>query len=342
MKILIHATALYPMIGGYEAMVEVVAKGLALLGHDVQIITQARPPNENESNDAERFPFALLRNPGFLRWLEALRWADVYLSFNLSVKGVLPWLLRRVPFVISHQGWYSDFNRPKTLLSKVKLFLCRLASNIACSSAVASYLETPSVVIPNTYDDAVFHERPEIRRNRDILFVGRLVSDKGPALVLEAAALLLKQGLRPSITMTGAGPEDEALQTESQKLQLQDQVHFTGPKRGEELGCLMNAHRILVVPSIWAEPFGIVALEGLASGCVVIGSQQGGLKDAIGACGLVFPNGNAAALAKALGQVLLGEWKFPEKRVIDQHLHLHSAIAISGAFAAALDQALRK
>ncbi len=327
------------MIGGYEAMAEVVAKGLALLGHDVQIITQARPPNENESSDTERFPFTVLRNPGFFRWLEALRWADVCLSFNLSVKGLLPWFVRRVPLVISHQGWYSDFNRPKTLLAKVKLFLCRLASNIACSSAVASYLEAPSVVIPNAYDDVVFHGRPEIRRNRDILFVGRLVSDKGPGLVLEAATLLAKQGLRPSITMTGAGPEAEALQTQSQQLQLQDQVQFTGPKRGEELGRLMNAHRILVVPSIWAEPFGIVALEGLASGCVVIGSEQGGLKDAIGACGLVFPNGNADALAKALEQVLLGEWTFPEKRVMEQHLHLHSAGAISGAFEGVLYQA---
>jgi glycosyltransferase involved in cell wall biosynthesis len=139
--------------------------------------------------------------------------------------------------------------------------------------------------------------------------------------------------------MTGAGPEAEALQTQSQQLQLQDQVQFTGPKRGEELGRLMNAHRILVVPSIWAEPFGIVALEGLASGCVVIGSEQGGLKDAIGACGLVFPNGNADALAKALEQVLLGEWTFPEKRVMEQHLHLHSAGAISGAFEGVLYQA---
>ncbi len=42
---------------------------------------------------------------------------------------------------------------------------------------------------------------------------------------------------------------------------------------------------------------GIVALEGIACGCVVIGSQGGGLKDAIGNCGLTYPNGDVAALA---------------------------------------------
>jgi glycosyltransferase involved in cell wall biosynthesis len=66
----------------------------------------------------------------------------------------------------------------------------------------------------------------------------------------------------------------------------------------------LNRHRILVVPSRWPEPFGIVALEAIACGCVVVGSAGGGLSEAIGPCGLTFPNGDGAALAHVLRELL--------------------------------------
>jgi glycosyltransferase involved in cell wall biosynthesis len=67
---------------------------------------------------------------------------------------------------------------------------------------------------------------------------------------------------------------------------------------------LLNQHRILVVPSRWPEPFGIVAVEAIACGCVVVGSVEGGLPEAIGPCGLTFPNGETEALAGVLQQLL--------------------------------------
>ena len=63
----------------------------------------------------------------------------------------------------------------------------------------------------------------------------------------------------------------------------------------------------MIVPSRWAEPFGIVALEGIATGCALVASSGGGLPDAVGPCGLLFPNGDAAALALALKKVLSDE-----------------------------------
>ena len=61
---------------------------------------------------------------------------------------------------------------------------------------------------------------------------------------------------------------------------------------------------MLAVPSRWREPFGIVALEGIACGCVVVASEGGGLAEAVGPCGLTFANGDTAALAAQLGRVL--------------------------------------
>jgi glycosyltransferase involved in cell wall biosynthesis len=81
---------------------------------------------------------------------------------------------------------------------------------------------------------------------------------------------------------------------------LREQVSFAGSRRGSELADLLRRHKIMVVPSRYAEPFGVVALEGIACGCLVIGSNGGGLPEAIGPCGQTFPNGDVQALAAAL------------------------------------------
>ena len=56
--------------------------------------------------------------------------------------------------------------------------------------------------------------------------------------------------------------------------------------------------------SRWAEPFGIVALEGIACGCAVVGTALGGLPEAIGPCGLTVPNADTSAMGRALRSLL--------------------------------------
>src|SRR2546429_9790427 len=90
-------------------------------------------------------------------------------------------------------------------------------------------------------------------------------------------------------------------------LDLEDQVAFAGAPPSDEVANLLHQHRIMVVPSLWEESFGVVALEGIASGCAVVGSEGGGLPEAIGLCGLTFPNGDANALAEKLAQLLTND-----------------------------------
>ncbi len=73
--------------------------------------------------------------------------------------------------------------------------------------------------------------------------------------------------------------------------------------RGDALARLLNRHRVLVVPSRWEEPFGIVALEGAACGCVVVGTRSSGLVEAIGPCGPLVPKEDPQALAAALARL---------------------------------------
>jgi glycosyltransferase involved in cell wall biosynthesis len=52
-------------------------------------------------------------------------------------------------------------------------------------------------------------------------------------------------------------------------------VDFVGTKTDHELVKLLNTHQIMVVPSLWNEPFGLVALEGVACGCVLSVPSEG-------------------------------------------------------------------
>ena len=89
----------------------------------------------------------------------------------------------------------------------------------------------------------------------------------------------------------------------------------------------------MVVPSLWAEPFGIVALEGIGCGCVVVGSEAGGLPDAIGPCGVTFPNGDVTALTAKLRSLLMDGSSVNRLRACaSTHLAKHTASAAGAAY----------
>jgi glycosyltransferase involved in cell wall biosynthesis len=137
-----------------------------------------------------------------------------------------------------------------------------------------------------------------------------LVSDKGADILLSAFSELIKDSLffeqtkkfKFSFTLSiiGDGPELLNLKEHAEKLKVAHLVSFVGPLKGEQLVQKLNEHQILVVPSIWEEPFGVVALEGAACGCLVVGSSGGGLVDAIGDSGLLFKRGDIGDLVLML------------------------------------------
>ncbi len=324
MKIVLHSPAFYPMIGGLEAFAAMLAGGLQARGHEVVVLCES----ELEPGVAEPFSFRVVRRASFFEKAYWLGRADAVVHAQISLKGLRPWLLTRKPLLVSHQTWLRETDgAAMTWPTRLKRFACRFARNVTCSAAIGHDLGLAHEVIPNPYDDFLFRLRPEVPRDRDLLFVGRLVSDKGVDLLLQALALL--PGRR--LTITGDGPEAAALPWRAEEWKVASRVTFTGPKRGEELARLMNAHRVLVVPSRWAEPFGIVALEGAASGCTVVASDGGGLPDAVGPCGSVFASGDAAALARVIETLPL-----PEPAAVAAHLARHRASAVVAAYEAEL------
>lgn len=134
-------------------------------------------------------------------------------------------------------------------------------------------------------------------------FWGAWFLKRDATFFLRSLSMLKAEGVCPSVSIIGDGPELPALRRLTAELDLSDRVVFLGTIR-EGRGKEIARHRIMVVPSSYAEPFGVVALEGLAAGCVIVASSAGGLPAAVGPCGILFPNGDARAMASALRDLL--------------------------------------
>jgi glycosyltransferase involved in cell wall biosynthesis len=317
----------YPSVGGLETIVSILAHEFVRQGHEVKLVCST------EANGSNSFPFEVYRQSSPSQLLKLARWCDIYFQANVSLKGIWPLLISRKPLAVSHNGWYSRPDGRKGWQDYLKQRVTRFAHNISVSRAVAEHLSSQSVVVPNAYREDIFYLMPEIARKKQLVFLGRLVSDKGADLLLDALAKLKEQGLRPRLTIIGSGPEEDSLRRQAKESGLDGQIEFAGLKSGQELARLLNEHQIMVVPSRWQEPFGIVALEAIACGCVVVGSEGGGLKDAIGLCGVTFPNGDTAALTQTLADLLANEQKLSDYRShAESHLLRHRKEEIAKSY----------
>lgn len=336
MRILIYSPAFAPMIGGIERVMETLATEFKAAGDDVCVVCMAADPTH------QSFPYRVVRRPSLLELIRLFRWADVVMHANISLKGLLPFLAVRRPWVATHHGWYWVLGKPKSWQARLKLWASCFATNIACSRAVAEHVGGRCQVIPNPYEETIFRRWPDVAQDHDIIFVGRLVSDKGVDLLVQALGLLKQKGVTLSLTITGEGPEEAPLRLLVEQHGLTRQVTFTGKRSGTDLSRLMAAHRVLVAPSRCNEGFGMVALEGAASGCVVIGSEGGGLVDAIGPCGSVVPKEDVQALAMAIQKTLASPSACADvEAACVLHLARHAPRKVSEAYLHTLKIAVR-
>jgi glycogen(starch) synthase len=337
MRVLVYSPAFAPQVGGLESFVAQVASGLAKLDHEVVVATTT-PLAAGEPSDA--FPFRVIRRPSpgaLLRWV---RWCEVLFHANVSLRGAWPLLLVRRPWLTSHHSWYCRVDGRIAWQDRLKRFAVRASTSVAVSRALADDLGPGTRVITNPYREELFRLLPAVPRTRDLAFLGRLVSDKGVDVLFDALALIAARGIAPRLTVIGDGPERPRLAAQAERLGIAGRIDFLGTRTGEELVRRLNEHRILVVPSRYREPFGNVAVEAIACGCVVVGSAGGGLPEAIGLCGRTFPNGDAAALAGVLAE-LLGDPAAVARLRHDARAHLapHRSRVVASAYSLALELA---
>jgi len=314
-KILFSSYAYAPRIGGIETASVLLAREFVAAGHQVILVTET--PVQASSSDT----FEVVRNPTLARLRKLVDWCDVVFQNNISLHHLILALLLRKPVVVAHQTWIRNVDGGIGWNSRIKRALLSRVKNVAISQAVASNIKLAAEVIGNPYDDRIFKVIPHIAHDRELLFVGRLVSDKGVDVLLRAIEVLKQRKIPANLTIIGRGPEEENLRALIRELGIYQAVTFDGEKVGTQLAELMNHHQIIVIPSRWPEPFGIVALEGIACGCIAVGSEQGGLSEAIGNCGITFRNGDSEELADRLGE-LLRNAKMREKFQAASPVHL--------------------
>lgn len=168
------------------------------------------------------------------------------------------------------------------------------------------------VVIPQFgVDPERFHPDGAVRRRvRERLaagpddfvvgFGGRLSPEKGVHVLLEGVASLPAARL----VVLGDGPQRGGLEARARRLGLGERVRFVGYVPSLEMPEWLPAFDVLVLPSLsrpgWVEQFGRILVEAMACGVAVVGSACGEIPRVMGDAGIVVPEGDASALARAL------------------------------------------
>ena len=148
------------------------------------------------------------------------------------------------------------------------------------------------------------HSRPRVARTPTVVYAGRLHEAKGVRLLMASWDCYLRKSGDPGLNLVivGAGPlEDEVAAWASAR----PSVEMTGTVSGGRCAELISHARAVLLPSVWEETFGLVAVEAMAAGVPPIAAGHGSFTELIapGVDGVLFSPGDPAALALAIADV---------------------------------------
>ena len=209
----------------------------------------------------------------------------------------------RAPLVVTihateygrHQGWVDK--HPQSYIHGVERWMANRAERvITCSSYMREHVadiygleESRVHVISNGIDPSelvpvddldTLRARFAAPDEKLVLLVGRLVYEKGFQLALEALPGLIERIGKVRFIVAGSGTAEHELREQATRLGLDDHGTFLGWIGDDVLHSLYRIADLTVVPSIY-EPFGLVALEAMASGCPCLVADTGGLREVV-------------------------------------------------------------
>jgi len=272
----------------------------------------------------------------------------------LSLAAV--WAPRALPIFFSSDNLSRGFRyayRPSAFYAGVERFAHRrCVAGTAVSDEVADVLRDkgfskPIEVIPHGVELTDYPADPrsgrgEMGRRADpdeararlgldppiVAFLGRLLHQKGVDLLIRAVARIERP--RPSLAIVGEGPERDSLERLAAEVGILDRTRFLPLVPHERVPELLAAIDILVLPSRTLpklkEQFGRVLIEGMAAGCVTIGSSSGAIPGVLANGGLIFEEDNVESLRGALTRAL-GERALVEELRIEGRMRVREHYA---------------
>ena len=328
MRVLFWTDWFLPSIGGVEVFSGRLLPALAARGHEITVVAGhhcAGLPDAAELGGVgvRRFPFHsvlaandLERMADILRRLARLEHDLLPELVHLNTLGPSVLFHRSTPghkaptLLTMHSPVTADALRPDTLYGQVlrsanaincnsravHADLCRLVPELRQRSSVTYYgMETPAVA-----------PAPRPRAEPVVLAYGRLVAEKGFDVAIRAFAGVLRPFPSARLVLAGTGAAEPELRHLVVELGIGAAVEFVGPVAPADVPALLNTASVVVVPSRWDEPFGLVALEAALMARPVVATRAGGLVEVVehGVTGWLTDKDDTLAIADALARLL--------------------------------------
>jgi len=341
-NILILISNYYPIFGGAEKQAQLQAEKLVQRGHDVTILTALK--DDSRSNEVinsvrvKRVQYPKIKLVGaFIFYTKIVIHLLVYggkydiyhvhmvknLAFIASVIGAI----QGKNVLLKFTGWWElDLGvlnqiRNKKLKNKLLLWGLKKASYyISISNEItqraidAGFTKEKIMYIPNGVDMSLFNREiaPTVSLSlQTVLFVGRLVEEKGLFILLEAWTTVMKEHRDCRLDIVGDGPLRQQLEEMSSKLAIAEKVRFHG--KSENTATHYKSADIYVLPS-FHEGLSNTLLEAMASRLPVVSTKISGTIDILedGITGFLVKPGSPTELSESI-LALLGSKNLREE-----------------------------
>jgi glycogen(starch) synthase len=327
MRVLLWAGSFLPRIGGVEVVVDRLVRTLGRRGVEFTIVAPAEcgAPAEGVHAGAPvfRFPFLEALATQDVPRISRIRRrvAELKASFApdlVHVHAFHPGLLFHLETaetsparsILTLHDWPALGYGPETVPGRVVRTADRV---VACSEATLALarravpeIGSAASVIPNGAPAPALRPAPLPFDPPRILYLGRLVPRKGVDRLVDAMASLSARWPAARLVIAGDGPARTDLERRVAAHGLTARTEFAGWVPPDEVPALINRCTLAVVPSLGHEGFGLAAVEAARMARPVVATRVGGLPEIVrhGRTGLLVPDGDAGALARAIATLL--------------------------------------
>jgi glycosyltransferase involved in cell wall biosynthesis len=233
---------------------------------------------------------------------------DVPVIISIHSYDLLKPLKKIVPSLLYRLYWYFKWYFNSFFLKQIQLFII---PHKYFMNLIEKENFKPNILI---YYGKKLFKYSKLQHKRNLLFYGRLAKEKGVSYLIQSMPEIINNFPDVNLTIVGAGPQKKELEYLINKLNISANVVFTGRITNEKLQKLRVQSDIILVPSTYDEPFGLVGVEAMSVGRPVIASRVGGIPEWLddGKTGFLVDPGNSEQIAEKVIKL------FSDKKLLEE------------------------